>query len=46
MQKNKALQIVAKAGLKSALENRGYACRLWFHQPKVPAKLLEQQKGK
>ena len=46
MQKNKALQMVAKAGMKSALENRGYYCRLWFHMPKVPAKLLEQKEGK
>lgn len=38
----KALTALSKAGKSSAVKNAGAISRIFFHQPKVPAKLLRK----
>lgn len=46
METIKMMKAVAKIGKKTALEVSRCPCTFFFHQPRVPAKLLEVNKGK
>jgi len=38
--KEKALHAIASVGKNAALEQRGIYCRVFYHQPRMPARLL------
>jgi len=40
----KALTLLSKVGKSSAVKSAGAISRVWFHQPKVPARLSRPSK--
>lgn len=43
MNTGKIKKAITEMGKSSAIKSTGVFCRMWFHQPKVPAKLLEMK---